>query len=346
MFRNRAFTVSAFVTVVGMFSFVATAYSTSIRLGPVQHQSPLLAAAAFVVLNGVTLVVAPLTSRLIEHVSPRWILSGGLLLTGAGDLWASTVSITDRSLGSLVGPLLAVGLGFALTVTSISAVAVDAVPVRLAGMASGATSLLRDFGFTLGPAVISAVALSRAAGDFTTSLAASAPAAHAKAAAAAVAKAGGPLAVNSAPPTAPHAGAVPLAVDALGHRLLARLPHQRYRGRRRSPARSGDPGPHDDAAAESGESRRRSSGLDSRGDPARPSARILRNGPLLALEAPLQRPDLSASPTKISRYDSATYVNGSKCVFPRPDGQVLPPWSGCEVRAVRSWGCRRIRSTR
>ncbi|MEV6899975.1 MFS transporter [Amycolatopsis sp. NPDC051372] len=217
VFRNRAFTVSAFVTVVGMFSFVATAYSTSIRLGPVQHQSPLLAAAAFVVLNGVTLVVAPLTSRLIEHVSPCWILSGGLLLTGVGDLWASTVSITDRSLGSLVGPLLAVGLGFALTVTSISAVAVNTVPVRLAGMASGATSLLRDFGFTLGPAVISAVALSRAAGDFTTSLAASALPEHAKAAAAAVAKAGGPLAVNSAPPTAPHAGAVPLAVDALGH---------------------------------------------------------------------------------------------------------------------------------
>jgi MFS family permease len=217
IFRNRTFTVSAFVTVVGMFSFVATAYSTSIRLGPVQHQSPLLAAAAFVLLNGVTLVVAPLTSRLVEHVSPRWILSCGLLLTGGGDVWASTVPITDRSLGSIAGPLLAVGLGFALTVTSISAVAVNTVPVRFAGMASGATSLLRDFGFTLGPAVISAVALSHAASAFSTSLAASGLPGHAKEAAAAVARAGGPLAVNSAPPSAPHAGAVPLAVDALGH---------------------------------------------------------------------------------------------------------------------------------
>jgi hypothetical protein len=208
--------VSAFVTVVGMFSFVATAYSTSIRLGPVQHQSPLLAAEAFVLLNGVALVIAPLTSRLIEHVSPRWILSCGLLLTGSGDVWASAVPITDRSLASMVGPLLAVGLGFALTVTSISAVAVNTVPVRLAGMASGATSLLRDFGFTLGPALISAVALSRAASTFGASLAAGDLPERVKQAAAALAREGGPLAVNSAPPTAPQSGAIPFAIDALG----------------------------------------------------------------------------------------------------------------------------------
>jgi MFS family permease len=217
LFANRAFAVSACATVVGMFSFVATAYSTSIRLGPVLHESPLVTTVAFVLLNGIALVVAPGTARVVELVNPRWVLGGGLLLTGVGDLWASFVPIGDDQLAALAGPLLVVGIGFGLTVTSISAVAVNTVPVRLAGMASGATSLLRDFGFTLGPAVISAVALSRAAGEFARDLAASPLPEAAKAAAAAVAHKGGPLAVNSVPPDTPVHAAASLAVQALGH---------------------------------------------------------------------------------------------------------------------------------
>jgi hypothetical protein len=41
-------------------------------------------------------------------------------------------------------------------------------------MASGTTSQLRDFGFTLGPAIIGAVALSQAAGQIQARIAASA----------------------------------------------------------------------------------------------------------------------------------------------------------------------------
>jgi hypothetical protein len=88
--------------------------------------------------------------------------------------------------------------------------------VRLAGMASGATSMIRDFGFTLGPAVISAVALSTAAADFARRLHASDLPPAVRAAATAVAHRGGPLAVNSVPPTSPPGAAAPLAVQALG----------------------------------------------------------------------------------------------------------------------------------
>jgi hypothetical protein len=46
-------------------------------------------------------------------------------------------------------------------------------------MASGTTNMLRDFGFTLGPAVIGAVALSQAAASIRQQLAASAALRHA-----------------------------------------------------------------------------------------------------------------------------------------------------------------------
>ncbi|MEY9835123.1 MFS transporter [Streptacidiphilus sp. EB103A] len=217
LFRNRSFAVASVVAVVGMFSFLGTAYATSIRLGPIQHQSPLRSSVAFILLNGITLAMTPLTSRLLERVNGRWLLSVGLALIACGDFLAANLSVDDRGLGSLVLPLGLVGIGFALTVSSITATAVNTVPVHLAGMASASTSLLRDFGFTLGPAVIGAVALSRAASDFTAKLAASPLSAAAKAAAGQVAGAGGPLAVNSVPAASPPGAAGPLAMQALGH---------------------------------------------------------------------------------------------------------------------------------
>lgn len=217
LFKNRGFAVASAVAVIGMFSFLGTCYTTSIRLGPIQHQSPIRTAVAFIMLNGLTLFLTPLTAWLLARIAPRWVLSGGFLLMAAGDFLAATVPVGDTSLGSLVVPLGLVGVGFSFAVSSITATAVNTVPVPLAGMASATTSLLRDFGFTLGPAVIGAVALSRAGSAFTSALAASSLPAQVKAAAGQVAAAGGPLAVNSVPPNSPPGRAAALAVDALGH---------------------------------------------------------------------------------------------------------------------------------
>ncbi|WP_328551503.1 MFS transporter [Streptomyces sp. NBC_00358] len=218
LFRNRAFAVASAVAVVGMFAFLGTAYSVSIRLGPVQDQAPMRTGLAFVLLNGITLVMLPLTERLLRTVAPGLLLSVGLLLIAAGDYWAATLPITDSAFTSLILPLGLVGVGFAITVSSITATAVNTVPVHLAGMASATTNLLRDFGFTLGPAVIGAVALSRAASGFSGSLHDSALPGALKGAGAAVLEEGGPLAVNGASAASPKlADLHPLALEALGH---------------------------------------------------------------------------------------------------------------------------------
>jgi len=189
----------------------------SIRLGPIQHQSPLRGSFAFILLNAWTLLLMPLISRLLEKVSARWVLGAGLALMATGDFIAATLSVHDRALTSLILPIGLVGIGFALTVSSITATAVNTVEVHYAGMASASTSLLRDFGFTLGPAVIGAIALSRAADEFTRKLASSDLSAQAKAAAAQVAAEGGALASNSVPPQSPPGGGVPIALEALGN---------------------------------------------------------------------------------------------------------------------------------
>ncbi len=131
-----------------------------------------------------------------------------------GDFLAANLPVTDTALPSLIVPLGLVGVGFSFCVSSITATAVNTVPVPLAGMASATTSLLRDFGFTLGPA---AVAQSSAGSQFATRLAGSSLSPAVKSAAGQVALAGGPLAVNSLAPNTLPGQAGPLAMTALGH---------------------------------------------------------------------------------------------------------------------------------
>ncbi|MET7701317.1 MFS transporter [Streptomyces sp. NPDC005485] len=217
LFRDRSFAIASVVSVIGMFSFLGTAYAASIRLGPIQHQSPMRTSFAFLLLSGLTPFLTPVTSRLLSRVSPRTTLTAGLALIAAGDFLAATLAVDDRALTSLILPLGLVGTGFAFTVSSITATAVNTVPVHLAGMASASTNLLRDFGFTLGPAVIGAVALSQAASQVTASLGTASLGAESKAAAHEVLKEGGPLALNSVPPNSPPGAARSFALDALGH---------------------------------------------------------------------------------------------------------------------------------
>ena len=171
LFRNRNFTVNSIVTVVGMFAFLGTAYSTSIRLSAIQEFTPLETAVAFVLLQGFALVLMPLTARVIHAYNPRIALGAGFLLIGIGDLWIATQSVVDLSILPIIVPLILVGVGFAFALSGVTAVAVNTVPNHLAGMASGTTSQLRDFGFTLGPAVIGAIALSKAAAEIQGKLA-------------------------------------------------------------------------------------------------------------------------------------------------------------------------------
>ena len=240
-FRDRNFAMASIVTVIGMFAFLGIAYSTSIRLSAIQGFSPLKTAIAFVCFNGTALILLPVTIRLLRRHRPRRPLSIGLILMAAGALWLAAVPASDFSLVPVIPAFILVGIGFALALSALSTVAVNTPPTHLAGMASGTTNMLRDFGFTLGPAVIGAIALSQAADVIRAKLAASAPLRESLAAFVALpahvpaaqrpavtgavhAVLSGPLGANAVPATVTQAGQVqpfnplqPIAFDALGH---------------------------------------------------------------------------------------------------------------------------------
>lgn len=158
LFNNRAFALTSVVAVLGMFAFLGTAYSTSIWLGAIQHTDAMKIGIVYLFIQGPAFVLVPLVARLIHGVSPRWSLTAGFVLIAVGGFIPSTFDVHDVTWTSFILPLTILGIGFALTVASISAVAINAVPLQLAGMASATNNLLRDLGFALGPIVISAIA--------------------------------------------------------------------------------------------------------------------------------------------------------------------------------------------
>ena len=217
IFRNRAFSVASVVTVVGMFAFLGSCFSFSIWLGAVQHQSPARVGLPLLLIQAPAFVLIPVISRLLARVSARWLLTTGFALMAVGAWLASRLDVLDLSLAPMVAPALLIGVGFALSVSSFTAVAINTVPLHLAGMASATTNLLRDLGFALGPIIVGAVALSTAGRQLGTALATAQLPPDQAGAANGVFQAGGPLALNGLPPEAPGAAAHPLALAALGN---------------------------------------------------------------------------------------------------------------------------------
>ncbi|GAB3655275.1 MFS transporter [Nocardioides korecus] len=171
LFSNRMFTVSAVVTVLGMFAYLGTAYATSIRLSAIQEYTPLKTAIGFVLLNIMGVVLFPVSSRVLQRYNPGWVLAAGMAMIGVGDIALAAIPATHMSIALIALPLLVIGAGFKTAVTAITVVAVNSVPTDKAGMASGATSMLRDFGLTLGPAIVGAIALTNAASAISAKIA-------------------------------------------------------------------------------------------------------------------------------------------------------------------------------
>jgi MFS family permease len=222
LFRNRAFAVTGFTAVIGMFAFLGICFSMSVYLGAVQHVSALRIGIIFLFIQGPAFVLAPVVSHLIRSVSPRWTLSAGYLLFAAAGFWLSTFDVHDTSWTQFFAPMAVVGLGFALTVGSLTAVAIHTVPLRLTGMASATTNMLRDLGFALGPVIVGAVTVSAANKDLSAGLdsaLAGVPAPYAGVAAG-ISHEAGALAINNMPVIPPPGpDAAPLPMPAALHEL-------------------------------------------------------------------------------------------------------------------------------
>jgi MFS family permease len=209
LFTNRSFAIAAIVAAVGMFGYLTYCFSMSIWISAAQRQNPLTIGVLMVFVQGPAFVLIPFVSYLIRKVAPQLVLTVGFVLMSAGAFLASRSDINDLAWAKFILPSVLVGIGFAFTIGSITAVAINTVPLSYAGMASATTNMFRDLGFALGPVLGGAIGLSIAGSRFISSLGTS----HLPASVVGAAEHIPPLGAVSIP----HFPAAGLALTALGH---------------------------------------------------------------------------------------------------------------------------------
>ncbi len=137
---------------LGGFLFLNTLYLQDVR-----GLSPFHAGLYLIPMAGVTLVVAPISGRLVGRRGSRLPLVAGSL-----SLMASAGILTQLTVGTPTAVLLLsyflFGLGFGLVNPPITHTAVSGMPPSQAGVAAAVASTSRQVGQTLGVAVLGALA--------------------------------------------------------------------------------------------------------------------------------------------------------------------------------------------
>ncbi len=135
------------------FIFIGTLY-----MQQVLHYSALETGVAWLATSLSSIALAGLSQRLVTDRGAKVVMTIGMMLIGAGVIWASQVPVHAHFLANLAGPMLVAGAGTAFAFIPISIAALAGVAKHQAGLASGLVNTSRQLGGGIGIAIASSVA--------------------------------------------------------------------------------------------------------------------------------------------------------------------------------------------
>ncbi|WP_433052759.1 MFS transporter [Dactylosporangium sp. CS-033363] len=156
LFRSPPFAGATSIAVAAFGALAGFLLLNTLYLQDVRGLSPLHAGLLTLPIAAITVVLGPVSGRLVGSVGPR----PSLLVGGAG-IMVSGVLLTTLTphtpLLWIVAAYVAFGIGFAMVNPPITVTAVSGLPVSQAGVAAAFASTSRQFGSVLGIAVLGAV---------------------------------------------------------------------------------------------------------------------------------------------------------------------------------------------
>jgi MFS family permease len=102
-------------------------------------------------------VVSPLVGRRADRIQPRAMAAPALLLMGGGLVWLGLAFTAEPHYLSVLGPLIAVGVGMGAVFPSTNVGAMGSISGQELGLGSGIVNMSRQVGFALGVAILVAV---------------------------------------------------------------------------------------------------------------------------------------------------------------------------------------------
>ncbi|WP_019057635.1 MFS transporter [Streptomyces prunicolor] len=161
LFRSPAFTATTLVAMITFLALIGFFFLLSLYFGLVQQLDTLQAAWRLLMVTAAAIVVGQPVGRLMHRVTPRVLITGGLLVISAA-LFSLTGVDAGTSFASIAWRLALLGLGIGTVLTPMTATAVASVPYQQAGMAAAGNNAFRQVGGALGPAVLGALLTTKA----------------------------------------------------------------------------------------------------------------------------------------------------------------------------------------
>ncbi len=155
-FRSRSFLGANIVAFIVSFAMLAMFFFLTLYMQDVRGYSPLEAGIRFLPSTVVIIFMGPIAGRLADKVSPRPLMTLGLVFVAISLFWQGHLAL-GTGYGTLLGAFILMGLGMGLVMSPMSTAAMNAVPPQKAGVASGILSMSRMVGGTFGVAVMGAL---------------------------------------------------------------------------------------------------------------------------------------------------------------------------------------------
>ena len=169
-FRLARFTVPNVVAFCTYFATFAVFFFTALYLVEVFSDSGYRIALVFAPMTVLMILASLLTGYWAGAASPRWPITIGCLLFGAGLLLTNPLINEHPDYLLLALTLALAGIGIGITVVPVTSTVLNAVPPERSGMASSSVNTSREIGAVTGIAILGALVFSQLNASLTTHL--------------------------------------------------------------------------------------------------------------------------------------------------------------------------------
>lgn len=149
---NRVFVLSNLAAMIHYAATFAVGYFLSLYLQSVRGLSPRAAGLVLVAQPVFMALLSPLAGRISDRVEPRWLASGGMLLSTIG-LTVLVPLGTTTPIGIVLAALVTLGTGFALFSSPNTSAVLSAVSRSELGIANATLATMRTVGQALSMAL-------------------------------------------------------------------------------------------------------------------------------------------------------------------------------------------------
>jgi Major Facilitator Superfamily len=167
LFRNRSYTLMNWVACTVTLGMLGIFLTFTIYLQSVLGFSALKAGLTLAPAPAVMMVIAPLTGRLSDMISGKYLLIPGLVLFAGGMSWIALAATPNATWQDFLPAMVMAGAGMGCVFPPMTTVAMRGVNPRLAGAASGMFNTMRQVGSVIGTAAVGALLQSRLASALT-----------------------------------------------------------------------------------------------------------------------------------------------------------------------------------